>query len=361
MKVTLIADFFMAAKSFKGKEKVFSKIKEYFSKNTYEISWDNDKTQDQVSIKFFSHYDTWEIAVYNSLEICQSLGREWLITGNLNFEFSAWSNQPGIVGVNSISINVVNPDIYKNNFVTDSRSSKSKELINEVKVNNVTAMIENEDFKIKNDELVFLIDYLKSIISELDKLPKSRYTYNLIEKISSIIQDTHENQDYNLKKFLDFANDFVSLVISIGAMRKYTKEISLLYIINHDADKIYEKFNISYIVGEYFHENWETYVKDESTTINDLIFDYYLVKYLELVNKSVNLKYISNEIKKDKYLSSSNGFYTRQKLIIWLYEKFLSLKKSGISFLEYFRDYDDMIRKKIDRIYSHNLRTANRK
>jgi hypothetical protein len=202
------------------------------------------------------------------------------------------------------------------------------------------------------------IDYFQSIISILNDLPKYKHMDELKKEVEHLIECLDQNQDYDLEKFLDFAYDFIWLVISMGSIKKYIDKISLLYIIYHRVGDIYLKFNIYHDVGKYFYENWEVYAEDEHVAVNDLIFNYCINQYSELINKGIKLEYISDKIKKDKYLSSSDGFYTRQAVVLWLYGNIFSKKENGIYFLESFKNDDDFIRKKIDHVNTRNSKNT---
>jgi hypothetical protein len=202
------------------------------------------------------------------------------------------------------------------------------------------------------------IDYFESIISILDKLPNYKHIDALRKETKYLIEYFNQNQDYDREKFFDFANDFIWLVISMGAVKKYIEKISLLCIIHWEVKDIYLKFNIYLDVSKYFYENWEIYAKDTNVTVSDFLFHYGIHHYLELINKGMELEYISDQIKNDKYLSSSYGFYTRKAVILWLYSNVLSRKENGLDFLEPFKNDDDTVRKKIDSVRIRNSKAT---
>jgi hypothetical protein len=202
------------------------------------------------------------------------------------------------------------------------------------------------------------IDYFQSIISILDELPKYKHIDELKKEVEYLIECFDQNQDYDLEKFLDFAYDFIWLVISMGCVKKYIDKISFLYIIHYRVKDIYLKFKIYHNVGEYFYENWEIYARDENVDYGEFIFNYYINQYLELINKGMGLEYISDEIKEDKYLSSIGGFYTRRIIILWLYSNVFSKKENGLDFLESFKNDDDFIPKEIDRVNIRNSKNT---
>jgi hypothetical protein len=202
------------------------------------------------------------------------------------------------------------------------------------------------------------IDYFQSIISILGELPKYKHIDELKKEVEYLIECLDQNQDYDFEKFLDFAYDFIWLVISMGSIKKYIDKISLLCIIHCQVTDIYIKFHIYRDVGEYFYKNWEVYAKYQNVTSGEFIFNYCINQYLKLINKGIDLGYISDKIKKDKYLSSSDGFYTRQAVVLWLYDNIFSKKENSLDFLEPFKSDDDFIRKEINRVNIRNSKNT---
>ena len=46
----------------------------------------------------------WGEIPYKLLSLCQGIGRAWQITGNIEEEFDAWSNEASISGVSSVHV-----------------------------------------------------------------------------------------------------------------------------------------------------------------------------------------------------------------------------------------------------------------
>jgi hypothetical protein len=53
-------------------------------------------------------FDEWENCIYYIIELSQNIGREWIITGTINYEINLWTNKPTIDGVKAIEINCDN-------------------------------------------------------------------------------------------------------------------------------------------------------------------------------------------------------------------------------------------------------------
>ncbi|MDR0736299.1 MAG: hypothetical protein LBF51_05630 [Zoogloeaceae bacterium] len=104
MNTLINLNFFLLAKSEKSKENVVKKIKGFLDNEFKEDVLQGGKYCYQVNIC----YESWELSVYRMLQACQSIGRQWILTGDINFEFSAWTNHPKIVGVESIGISADN-------------------------------------------------------------------------------------------------------------------------------------------------------------------------------------------------------------------------------------------------------------
>jgi hypothetical protein len=102
---TLISlDFFLLAKSERSKERVIKRIKRLLDDEFREGVLRGEKCCYQVGIC----RESWASSVYRMLQACQSLGREWILNGDINSEFSAWTNHPRIVGVESIGMRAGN-------------------------------------------------------------------------------------------------------------------------------------------------------------------------------------------------------------------------------------------------------------
>lgn len=98
-------DFFLATKSEKAKINVRKKIDSLLNDalDLFEMEVVNSN---QYSIRIES--DSWADVVLLTIKLCQSLGRKWIVTGNIDFEFSGWTNDAAIVGVESIGVAIDN-------------------------------------------------------------------------------------------------------------------------------------------------------------------------------------------------------------------------------------------------------------
>lgn len=105
MNISLNLAFFPSAKSPQGKEKVTKAISSHLEERCQGLSvhWLDS------SVKIPVCCESWELGVYEVIKICQSLGRQWMLNGNIDFEFSAWTNHPAIMGVESIEASVDKP------------------------------------------------------------------------------------------------------------------------------------------------------------------------------------------------------------------------------------------------------------
>lgn len=50
--------------------------------------------------------ENWKEIPYSALAQAQKIGRMWVVSGNVDFEFSAWSNESSISGIVSIEIGI---------------------------------------------------------------------------------------------------------------------------------------------------------------------------------------------------------------------------------------------------------------
>jgi hypothetical protein len=104
MKIQLIINFFLSAKSLKAKEKVLNKIKSHIRQNI------DQSFLNEIDSKLYLviQPDSWEQAIYEILKLCQSMGRQWTVTGDINFEFNACTHHSKVVGVEFIDITAEN-------------------------------------------------------------------------------------------------------------------------------------------------------------------------------------------------------------------------------------------------------------
>ncbi|MDR2152386.1 MAG: hypothetical protein LBO72_06165 [Helicobacteraceae bacterium] len=106
MNATIYVNFFLAAKSEKGKERVCARIAKIIEK---EIEYLTLKKTDISKFEIAVAFSSWEACVYNAIEFCQKIGYDWSLSGYIKFDFDAWSNHPKIVGVEAIEVAVRNP------------------------------------------------------------------------------------------------------------------------------------------------------------------------------------------------------------------------------------------------------------
>jgi hypothetical protein len=102
---TVHIDFYLAARSEKSRAKILAQIKRTLNRVFIEDVFEKEDCLFQVTLKS----DSWELMVFRLLQSCQSLGSQWILTGDINFEFNAWSNQPIIMGIESIGVSIENP------------------------------------------------------------------------------------------------------------------------------------------------------------------------------------------------------------------------------------------------------------
>jgi len=105
MNIPINFNFFLLAKSEKAKEKVINKITDLLVDKVDRSVVHVDECNFVINIE----YKSWELLVYRALQICQLIGGQWVLTGNVNFEFNAWSNHAKIIGIESIGITIDNP------------------------------------------------------------------------------------------------------------------------------------------------------------------------------------------------------------------------------------------------------------
>ena len=57
----------------------------------------------------------WEEVVFEALRLAQKVGRSWVITGDIETEFDAWSDKPKLSGIEGIHIIVTKSESFSSN------------------------------------------------------------------------------------------------------------------------------------------------------------------------------------------------------------------------------------------------------
>ncbi|UXN36575.1 hypothetical protein N8E87_10465 [Avibacterium paragallinarum] len=108
--MTINISFFLSSNSENAKNKILKKIKDLFKENDM-LPYISD-----TNFKIEHDSDSWEFHIYHVLKICNLLGREWILLGNIEETFEGWSNRPRLSGIASIHINSDNPLIYNEEY-----------------------------------------------------------------------------------------------------------------------------------------------------------------------------------------------------------------------------------------------------
>ncbi|WP_424405459.1 hypothetical protein [Pasteurella sp. PK-2025] len=106
--ITVNIRLFLYDNSEKAKSKIIKKLSSVL--NNYSI------TVDDINIQIIFNTKSWELQIYEILKICNLLGREWNLYGNIEETFEAWSNSPKLVGVQSLHVYCDNPVIYNETY-----------------------------------------------------------------------------------------------------------------------------------------------------------------------------------------------------------------------------------------------------
>lgn len=46
----------------------------------------------------------WQYIIFNAIQICQEIGYQWILTGDIEHEYNAWSNHPKTTGIKAINV-----------------------------------------------------------------------------------------------------------------------------------------------------------------------------------------------------------------------------------------------------------------
>lgn len=101
MIVEIFLEFFLDAKSISGKEKTLKKIKKNII-DTYGASAVSQLNEARFSVSVEAK--EWMPLVFRIIKYSQTIGRQWVLTGNIEYECSLWTNHSKLVGVDSISV-----------------------------------------------------------------------------------------------------------------------------------------------------------------------------------------------------------------------------------------------------------------
>jgi len=105
IKMNTTVKIFTDAKSGKKAFVVLSKIKsKIHSHSLSEKCEPYHKGGYVCSIEIRLPSSSWEEIPYNLLSLCQNIGSAWKISGNIEEEFDAWSNESNVQGVNSVHV-----------------------------------------------------------------------------------------------------------------------------------------------------------------------------------------------------------------------------------------------------------------
>jgi hypothetical protein len=89
------------------KEQTRDKLKNNFIK-TISNELELKETDKNIIIFEIKNMSTWELCMYKIIKLSQNIGRQWIITGSIEFGISLWSNNPIITGIKAIEINCDN-------------------------------------------------------------------------------------------------------------------------------------------------------------------------------------------------------------------------------------------------------------
>ncbi|MCY4763334.1 hypothetical protein [Klebsiella aerogenes] len=101
MIIEIFIEFFLDAKSTQGKEKIIKKI----HKNLMD-KYGSTAVSRLNEAKFIVSVEAeeWKLFVFKMISYSQDIGRQWILTGNIEYECSLWTNHSKLVGVDAISI-----------------------------------------------------------------------------------------------------------------------------------------------------------------------------------------------------------------------------------------------------------------
>ncbi|MCL2760261.1 MAG: hypothetical protein FWD70_01270 [Desulfuromonadales bacterium] len=110
MDIEIYLNFFLLTSKEASKLKITKNIQELLNEK---FSENVVQQLENACFVVTAEYDSWKTAIYKVLKFCQSIGKQWVITGNIESEFNVWSDNPSIIGVKSIEVNLDNSFISK--------------------------------------------------------------------------------------------------------------------------------------------------------------------------------------------------------------------------------------------------------
>ncbi|MEG1466942.1 MAG: hypothetical protein RSA68_13280 [Hafnia sp.] len=90
---------FFSSRDEKKKLIILNKIKNITANVENIIQSDN-----QYSFVIKKTDTQWQYIIFNAIQICQEIGYQWILTGDIEHEYNAWSNHPKTTGIKAINV-----------------------------------------------------------------------------------------------------------------------------------------------------------------------------------------------------------------------------------------------------------------
>jgi len=79
---------------------ILNKIKKIITANDEKIIHDDN----QYSFVIKKTDTQWQYIIFNAIQIFQEIGYQWVLTGDIEHEYNAWSNHPKTTGIKAINV-----------------------------------------------------------------------------------------------------------------------------------------------------------------------------------------------------------------------------------------------------------------
>ncbi|ACX86358.1 hypothetical protein Pecwa_0525 [Pectobacterium parmentieri WPP163] len=191
---------------------------------------------------------------------------------------------------------------------------------------------------------------LKKLFILANKIPspikKSEVNDLLTKFISSALRDCL----YSGAEFVKISEKLIDEYATYINLDEVVHTLSYLCQIHFSINEMYYEKKISQEIGKYFSERWLYYSPKKNTTINDLIYNYYISYLIGIFEKKPSINDIHEIINSQGYLNSEYGEFQKKNIIIWISDNYFKNREDNVCFLSKYKN-DKAIKRKIESIY----------
>lgn len=192
---------------------------------------------------------------------------------------------------------------------------------------------------------------LKKLFLLAEKIPLPIKKSQINDLLRGFIFSTLRNCRYSGAEFVEISEILIDGYVEYIKYDEVIHTLSYLCQIHFSISDLYYEKEISQEVGRYFSEKWPYYSPKKNTTINDLIYNYYISYFTCFFEKKPSVNDIHEIIERQSYLSSDYGIFQKKNIIIWISGEYFKNSEDSVCFLSKYKD-DKTIRRKIESIHN---------